>query len=324
MAIEFVKKLQKEKESVLFNLYEDEGIVYVLRKHWLAFVGNALIVLALLTLFFVGLLLAKGAIDNGADARAQSLQCDPTYSVTQNLGSGFMIVFGSMYILSVVAFFYIAWLDYYLDIFVLTNKRIIRFEQMILFGKKVSETSYQHVQDVSSKVNGFINTLFGVGTVFVETAGENENFSFDTMKDPSMIATDILELQKKMWDESGMKGDLHRKENEKESVEINIYNSDNETKVEVDKNTEAEEQKAPPELPIADERGWTPAILPEEIKEEKHRPVIEKEAVNNKDEGYKDGRMITDHGVIWQADQEINDDIKKTLENMDNGVSHEW
>ena len=176
--------------GIIFDLYEDEEIRYVLRRHWLAFAPNILIVSGMLILFFVGLIIASIFLNSsGVDSA----------NISENLGRGILIIFSSIYLLSTIGYFFIGWLDYYMDIFILTNKRIIRLEQMVLFGQRVSETSFQHIQDVSSKVQGLLQTFFGVGTVFVETAGERENFSFTNMKDPGLIAAWILEAQHNIW-----------------------------------------------------------------------------------------------------------------------------
>jgi hypothetical protein len=132
------------KPGILINLYEDEKIILVIRRHWLAFVQSIFITSVLLLIFIIG-----GYFINSQIGSADSLSNMSSVLIGNNLGKGAFIIFSSVYLLSTCAFFFISWLDYYLDVFVITNKRILRVEQLVLFGQNVSETSLQHIQDVS-------------------------------------------------------------------------------------------------------------------------------------------------------------------------------
>ncbi len=108
------------------------------------------------------------------------------------------------------AFFLAGWLfafqsfvDYWLDVFILTDKRILDIEQHGLFSRTVSELRLYRTQDVTSEVKGFWHTMFDYGTVFVQTAGEVERFKFDLVPHPNRVAKLILE-----WSETDRKDHL--------------------------------------------------------------------------------------------------------------------
>jgi uncharacterized membrane protein YdbT with pleckstrin-like domain len=106
-----------------------------------------------------------------------------------------------LYVLGASIFFLYAWLflfqsfiDYYLDIFIITSHRIIDIEQHGLFGRTTSELLLDRIQDVSSEVRGFMHTVLDYGNVEVQTAGEQEHFVFVNVPHPTHVAKRILEL----------------------------------------------------------------------------------------------------------------------------------
>ncbi len=99
------------------------------------------------------------------------------------------------------AFFLFAWLflfqnfvDYYLDIWIVTDRRILSIEQVGLFSRTVSELRLYRIQDVTATVNGVLHTIFNYGDVEIQTAGEKVRFLFEEVPFPNKIAKTILEL----------------------------------------------------------------------------------------------------------------------------------
>lgn len=328
------------EKGILLDLYEDEKILTVIRRHWFSFLGTIIATIVLLIVFLMASILVYTILKN-SDTTSGALYAGVPL-ISQNLGKGAFIVLSPIYLLAVLGFFYISWLDYYLDVFVLTNKRILRFEQLVLFGQKVSETSFQHVQDVSSQVKGFVQTILNIGTVFIETAGENENFAFTPIKDPGGVATEILELQKKMWEEDKMRSDLdedkiiskmeeiHQEEmaGDKQTVDKKIFGGEEK----IDKIIEPKIEK--PILFNQSSAGQVDQAIKEVVKEaicdipvapviERKEVVIEKKEIIKpkkevyKNGVYKDGRKIIPDGVIWQSEQELTEDVLDTLNQMD-------
>lgn len=107
----------------------------------------------------------------------------------------------ALYVLVAGMFFLYAWLflfqnfiDWYLDVWIVTSYRIINIEQHGLFGRTMSELMLYDVQDVTSEIKGIIPTLFDYGHVYIQTAGEQERFVFEEVEHPNHIAKRILEL----------------------------------------------------------------------------------------------------------------------------------
>lgn len=107
----------------------------------------------------------------------------------------------ALFILAASAFFLFGWLfsfvmfmDYWLDVFILTEKRLIDIDQTGLFSRTVAELRLYRIQDVTAQVKGFWQAIFDYGSVFIQTAGEIERFHFEKVPHPNKLAKDILEL----------------------------------------------------------------------------------------------------------------------------------
>jgi membrane protein YdbS with pleckstrin-like domain len=85
---------------------------------------------------------------------------------------------------------------YSLNVFVLTNQRIIDIDQVGFFDRTVSETTYDKIQDVSFRVKGIAQTIWHYGSVIVQTAGNQANIELHGVKDPQRIQHLITEIQK--------------------------------------------------------------------------------------------------------------------------------
>jgi uncharacterized membrane protein YdbT with pleckstrin-like domain len=86
------------------------------------------------------------------------------------------------------------WTDYYLDIWSVTNKRIIKIDQAGLFRRKTGSFRLERMQDVNVEVNGIIATLLDYGTVHVQTASADlEEFKALYLPNPQNVKSIILE-----------------------------------------------------------------------------------------------------------------------------------
>jgi membrane protein YdbS with pleckstrin-like domain len=65
--------------------------------------------------------------------------------------------------------------DYYLDKWIVTTERIIDINQKSFWSREVSSLFLHRVQNVETDISGFFNTIFGFGTVSVESAGAEVN-----------------------------------------------------------------------------------------------------------------------------------------------------
>lgn len=93
---------------------------------------------------------------------------------------------------------FIIWIDYYFDVWIITNRRIVNIEQKALFVRQVSELEIENIQDVTTEVKGVIPTFLNYGDVFVQTAAEKERFLFHNVPDPYGVKDLMMNLQKRI------------------------------------------------------------------------------------------------------------------------------
>lgn len=84
--------------------------------------------------------------------------------------------------------------DYFLDMWIVTNERIINIEQNGLFARTVSEMRLNQVQDISSHTHGFLETFLTYGDVTIQTAGEKLQFHFKNIDNPDEVKLTVARL----------------------------------------------------------------------------------------------------------------------------------
>lgn len=172
-----IKSLLHPREEVLILLRRDS---WVLTK-MLLFYGMLLLapvaLLSLIEYYAAGWMLVQWG--------------DPVFKVTSILGV-------SLYYMFVWVFFFRSWLDYYLDVWFVTNERIVSIEQKGLFSRTIAEQKLYRIQDVFAEVHGIIPTFLDFGNVTIQTAGTNEYFIFKEIPRPHQVARNIAKLAE--WD----------------------------------------------------------------------------------------------------------------------------
>ena len=105
-----------------------------------------------------------------------------------------LVLGGSLYYLGLCVFLYTAFVEFHLDLNIITNDRIVDINQITLFARKIVEVDLYQIQDVSSEVKGFWATLFQYGTVEVQTAGSIPKFVMENIPNPHRIRHLLLVL----------------------------------------------------------------------------------------------------------------------------------
>ncbi|HAM88256.1 MAG: hypothetical protein US83_C0010G0077 [Candidatus Falkowbacteria bacterium GW2011_GWC2_38_22] len=164
------------------NKLKDEVIIKVIRKDLFIVVQKVLFFILLITLpiiFFYIFILPNETLMNG-------------------IASYPLIVLGaSAYYLFIWVFFVFSFVDYYLDVWIITSERIIDIEQRGFFSRVVSEHNLSKVQDVTSEVHGFFPTILQYGACHVQTAGAVQRFDFNDVPHPERIRNLIIGLVEK-------------------------------------------------------------------------------------------------------------------------------
>lgn len=161
--------------------HENEKIILFLRRHWFIFFMRILLILISIT----GLV-AIYVFFNTVNSNFR----ESTYY-------NFLLFGESLATLFIWNFFFILWLDYYLDAWIVTNERIINIEQRGFFSRNISELKLVKIQDVTSEIIGVVPTLLDYGNIYVQTAAETERFTFYQIPNPNYVKNVIVQLQEK-------------------------------------------------------------------------------------------------------------------------------
>lgn len=105
----------------------------------------------------------------------------------------FVLFIQNSLILLVWLYAFLIWIDYFFDVWIITNERVINIEQKGLFVRAVSELKFSRIQDVTSEVSGMIPTILNFGDVKVQTASEEDYFLFRRVPDPYHVKDVIME-----------------------------------------------------------------------------------------------------------------------------------
>lgn len=117
--------------------------------------------------------------------------------LTSTVSYTLTILFVSIYYLSIYLFFYSYFVTFYLDLWIITNDRLVDIRQVTLFARTIAEIDLYQIQDISSEVNGFFPSLFNYGNVLIQTAGTIPKCILYNVPDPHHVRQVILELSAK-------------------------------------------------------------------------------------------------------------------------------
>ncbi len=174
----------KKEEQI--QLEADERILMRVRKHWFI-VGVEMFSVVVAALFP---LVAYGAlIYLGMDAPA--------------VDASVLTVFYAGWLLIMWMAFWSVWTNYYLDVWTVTNKRLIAVDQRGFFSRTTASFRFERIQDIIVSVNGIVATLLGYGSIEVQTAGDENNFTARGLPNPAEIKSTILSSADALMKQSG-------------------------------------------------------------------------------------------------------------------------
>jgi uncharacterized membrane protein YdbT with pleckstrin-like domain len=166
-----------------------EAILALLRRHWFNVLVQFIPVLLLAGVLFASLFYSSSITNILNNSAFQTF-----FYFLQSLLAMYLCVFS-----------FLIWVDFYLDTWIITDKRIINIEQKGLFSRVNSELALDKIQDVTTDVTGLFPTLLNYGDVFVQTAAEKERFIFRKVPNPYKIKDLLMKLQKEKEKEKDQK-----------------------------------------------------------------------------------------------------------------------
>ncbi len=171
---------QKFFELIEFD--PNEQLICEIRKHpfglFLIYFGGGFVTLAIFSLLVAGSLFIEG---------------DPLgLGLAIGIASPIIIVVGIILTgVSIVATLVGAHL-YRANVVLVTSEKIAQVLYTSIFNRKISQLSIGDIQDVTVAQNGILARFLNYGTLVIETAGEQQNYTFTYTPFPYQCAKDIV------------------------------------------------------------------------------------------------------------------------------------
>ncbi len=163
----------------MLSLGQNEKIVSIYRRHWIA-----LFFIALRAFFSFALILGL------------------RYGLIFIFSEEIILEFDSYINLGFYLFLEFALLglflnltDYYLDIWIVTNEKMIFIELQGLFRRTVASVNLKSIEDITTEMKGIIPTFLDYGTIKVESAGTDGEFFFKQISHPNEVKDLILKVK---------------------------------------------------------------------------------------------------------------------------------
>ena len=162
------------------KLDEGEEVVVIIRRHWILFASRALMIFVIAVLPLIGYGLPPLMLESIAE-----------------LVSGQAAFF--IYLLFLLFLWTLIFIDftmYHLNIWIVTNRRIIDVHQRSLFERDTITLMLEKIQDATVEVHGLFATMFNYGTLIIHTAGVNTDITIYAAANPQFAKDRILECER--------------------------------------------------------------------------------------------------------------------------------
>jgi len=103
-------------------------------------------------------------------------------------------IFSLIYLMWFIVFMYIEWINHELDMYVVTNNRIIWIEQIGFLNREVSQCALNDVQEVNSKTKWFFANMFNYWDLTIQTAWNASNFKMEFVPDSLWASRKVLNI----------------------------------------------------------------------------------------------------------------------------------
>ena len=156
------------------NLRAGEAPRLVLRRHWIVFIYVFLYIFFLIFSSFALLFFFN--------------------SISLVISGSIIYLILVIYVSIFSIFIYTNWMNNELDLFIITNKRIIWIEQLSFLNRTVSECSLEDVQEVNGFTKWLLANLLNFWVITIHTASEKSEFTMEIVPDPLENSRNILNI----------------------------------------------------------------------------------------------------------------------------------
>jgi uncharacterized membrane protein YdbT with pleckstrin-like domain len=166
----------------MIEIDQNEKVMKIVRRHWFVLILDIVMLLFMMLAPLVIPLLG------------QVVPLERIFAFTaEPFWAGGFLFFAWFIIVWMIGWY--MWTNYYLDVLIVTDKRVFDIEQYGFFRRRSGAFRIDRIQNISVEVKGIIQTLLNFGTIRLETAGEHEDFVAPYIGDPNGVKKFISDLQ---------------------------------------------------------------------------------------------------------------------------------
>jgi uncharacterized membrane protein YdbT with pleckstrin-like domain len=173
-----------ERIKKAYSLAENENIIRVIYKHPL----NLLI-------SYLMCLIGFAAVMFGISVLSSSY-------FTDDSSTNMTVVIVATIVAALMTFLFMAVITfvYRQTRLIISDQHFLQILQQGLLFNKTSRLELTDIEDVSCEQKGFLATIFGFGTLIIETAGELPNFVFTYCPHPNLIAKELIDAKTRLME----------------------------------------------------------------------------------------------------------------------------
>lgn len=167
----------KNYPFLLKDKIDNEEIIFLLRRHPVTQLGWIInTIIALFILFSISLFLQKNL----------------------NIFTIEQIVFLDIMILALIfSYVFLHIINWLFNIGIVTNKRVIDIDFNGFLCREVSTAFLNKIEETTARNTNFFSSIFNYGTVFIQTAGTEQNVEFTNIANPNEVAESISNLTRR-------------------------------------------------------------------------------------------------------------------------------
>ena len=155
-----------------------EEVVLLLRRHFITNVPWIIGVIILIFAPFIAVPILTTLLEN-------------TLSFISSAWMGILTLF---WYLVTLGFLLFNFLDWYFNVYIITDRRIVDVDLIALLYKEISSAELDKIEDVTYRQGGAWLTFFNYGDVLIQTAGTHPNFEFSAVANPNKVISVITQL----------------------------------------------------------------------------------------------------------------------------------
>jgi len=164
---------------MIVDLLPGEKIIIGIRKHWFVFFIET-----------SGLLLA-GVVPFILAFFSEELFGEVVTVIGSAQFENILVFLASAWLILLTMIFFVIFTNYYLDMLIVTNQRLIDIEQISLFARDVATAPLHNLEDIKIESLGLFATFLKFGTLQIQTAAETKEIVIKGIRHPER-AKDII------------------------------------------------------------------------------------------------------------------------------------